>query len=314
VDVRSLGAATLADGIVSVEAHSPDGRAFTQKTTGVAVAAGATVTVEQQRGPYTVLGAWTFVPTLTDAAGAVLAKGPAGGASTTVKAASGPVKVLLYVGSGASQNDVAGTQSALTQANGSGWIAGVSFSVTTTTTVSAATLSGQDVVVVPGGDSGRAYLAGSALSGSAMRAFVTGGKGYFGTCAGAYAATAHVHGTLDGTTYDYDGWGLAPHVTAQPVGYIGELPVAIEAAGEPILDVSGTLTLMHWRGPAMSASSPARVLTTFADGKSGFPGAGNIVTDALGSGRTVLSASHPEVAPVHPELVARMVAWAAWRL
>ena len=173
---------------------------------------------------------------------------------------------------------------------------------------------GPDVVIIPGGDSGRAYLGDSALSGAALRALVSGGKGYFGTCAGAYAAVAHVHGTLDGTTYDYDGWGLAPHVTAQPVGYIGQLPVPILAAGEPILNVSGTLTLMHYRGPAMSASAPVTPLAIFADDKTGFQGAAAIVADALGSGRTILCASHPEVAPRHPELVARMVAWAAFRL
>jgi glutamine amidotransferase-like uncharacterized protein len=314
VDVRSLGTATIADGVVSVEAHSPDGRTFTQKTTGVAVGAGATVTVDQVRGPYTVLGTWTFVPTFTEESGAVLAHGPASGASMTVKAPAGPIKVLLYTGSDTSQNDVAGTQSALAQANTSGWIADATFTLTTASAVNASTLAGQDVVIIPGGDSGRAYLGDSALSGAALRAFVSGGKGYFGTCAGAYAAVAHVHGTLDGTTYDYDGWGLAPHVTAQPVGYIGQLPVTILAAGEPILNVSGTLTLMHYRGPAMSASAPVTPLAIFADDKTGFQGAAAIVADALGSGRTILCASHPEVAPRHPELVARMVAWAAFRL
>jgi hypothetical protein len=98
------------------------------------------------------------------------------------------------------------------------------------------------------------------------------------------------------------------------VGYVGQLPVAISAAGEPILGVSGTITLMHYRGPAMAATGTAQILATFADGKTGFPGAGDIVTDSLGTGRTVLCASHPEVAPTHFELVAHMVAWAAHHL
>jgi putative intracellular protease/amidase len=185
VDVRSVGAATIADGVVAVVATAPDGRTFTQSSKSVAVAAGKTVKVDQQRGPYTVVGTWVFRASFTDAAGTVLAKGPAAGASMDVTAPTGPVKVLLYSGSDTATDDVAGTVDALSQASAGNWIPGTTFTVTKTTVVDASSLAGQDVVIVPGGDSGRAYLADSNLDGAALRAFVTGGKGYFGTCAGA---------------------------------------------------------------------------------------------------------------------------------
>jgi glutamine amidotransferase-like uncharacterized protein len=214
------------------------------------------------------------------------------------------VNVLVYNGYDASGNCVNGTVSALEEANGSGLVPGVEFAVGTSTTVDAAALSGVDVLVMPGGDSGRSYLSNGAISGTDIQSFVEGGGGYFGTCAGAYAAVSRVYGY-------YEGWGIAPDVEAEAVEYIGTLPVDVTSEGEEILGASGVQTLDHYRGAAMIVLEGATALAIFADGSTGLAGYAAIAADRFGSGRTVLSGPHPELSPRHPAMVAGMIAWAA---
>ncbi|HQP33878.1 MAG TPA: hypothetical protein PLI95_01820 [Polyangiaceae bacterium] len=217
------------------------------------------------------------------------------------------VRALIYAGYDAGQNCVAQTGAALDEANAKNLVPGLSFAYTTATTVVESKLAGQDVLVMPGGDSGSSYLNNSKIDGAAIQAFVSSGKGYFGTCAGAYAAARHTDG-------HYDGWGLAPNVTCKAVEYIGDLPVSLTGAGEQLLGDQGTIVLHHYRGAAMNAESGATSLALYADGKTGYEGYSALVTDTYGAGRTILSGPHPELEPSKPEWIARAVAWAAGRL
>jgi MYXO-CTERM domain-containing protein len=220
-------------------------------------------------------------------------------------AADTTVRVLIYNGYDASGNCVNGTRTCLDEANDAGWVAGVRFSHATSTSINSSTLSGYDVVVLPGGDSGRSYLDNSNISGGDLRGFVRGGGGYFGTCAGAYAAVEHVD------EY-YDGWGLTPGLRAEAVEYIGDLPIVVTAEGEAILGRSGTVTVHHYRGAAMYESSAGPVhMATYGDGSTGYDGYLAVAGTAYGAGRTVLAGPHPELEPRRCDVVARLVAWAA---
>jgi glutamine amidotransferase-like uncharacterized protein len=232
---------------------------------------------------------------------------PASRDAGATPAAPAQVKVLIYAGSDAAPDCVDGAKQSLTFANSHGAVPGGTFSVKTTTVISTATLAGHDVLVMPGGDSGHSYRQNSNISGAAIRSFVAAGKGYFGTCAGAYAAAASTDGY-------YTGWGIAPQMKAKAVSYVGNLGVSITAAGTQVLSLAGALTLHHYNGAAMyrsQVSGPATPLADYADGSTGYKGYQAIISDTYGAGRSVLCGPHPELAPTQPALVARLVAWAA---
>jgi hypothetical protein len=93
----------------------------------------------------------------------------------------------------------------------------------------------------------------------------------------------------------------------------GTLPVGMTAAGTAVLGYSGTVTLRHEHGLAMyrSEGSTATPWATYADDSTGYRGYIAILGATYGSGRTVLSGPHPELAPRRCDMLARMVAWAA---
>jgi glutamine amidotransferase-like uncharacterized protein len=214
------------------------------------------------------------------------------------------IKVLIYSGSEASTNCVNGIKRALDYANTNSVIADVIFSYSTSTIINSATLTGYDVLAMPGGSGGYYYLNSGSISGSAIRNFVASGKGYIGICAGAYSAASH-------TDYYYDGWGIAPHVRCKAVSYEGGLPLQITSAGEQVLGTSGTKTLAHYNGPAMYISGNAQVFATYGDGSTGYNGYAAIVGDYYGNGRVVLSGPHPELSPLVPTFVSKLIYWAA---
>jgi len=230
----------------------------------------------------------------------------AAGSSQTLKAAGAvkTIKVLIYSGSEASTNCVNGIKRALDYANTNGVIADVIFSYATSTVINSATLTGYNVLAMPGGSGGYDYLHSSSISGTAIRNFIASGKGYIGICAGAYSAASH-------TDYYYDGWGIAPHIRCKAVNYEGGLPLLITSAGEQVLGISGTKTLAHYNGPAMYTSGNALTFATYADGSTGYKGYAAIVGDYYGNGRVVLSGPHPELSPLVPTFVSRLIYWAS---
>lgn len=227
-----------------------------------------------------------------------IAAGSAAGSTTTIK-------VLIYSGTYASSSCVNGLKTALDYANANNLIPGVQFTYATSTVINSATLAGYDVLNLPGGDGGYYYLHSSKISISAIKSFVANGGGYLGICAGAYAAVANVDGW-------YSGMGLAPHINAKVVGYIGNLSMQITSTGQDLLDRSGTLNVHHYNGAAMYVNSGSPlIIAKYADSKTGYKGYADIIGDYYGNGRTVLIGSHLELDPQYPDILANLIAWAA---
>lgn len=228
------------------------------------------------------------------------------GSTSSIKAAGATktIKVLIYNGIEASTNCVNGIIRALDYANNNNVIAGVIFSYATSTVINTATLTGFDVLAMPGGSGGSYYLNSNKISGSAIRNFVASGKGYIGICAGAYSAASH-------TDYYYDGWGIAPNVRCKAVNYEGGLTLKITSAGEQVLGQNGTKTLAHYNGPAMYVNGNAVTFANYADSSTGYKGYAAIVGDYYGKGRSVLVGPHPELSSTVPTFVSKLIYWTA---
>lgn len=230
--------------------------------------------------------------------------------STTAKTVSTTstktVRVLIYTGNGAITSCVSGIKTALTSVNNNNLVPGYKFTYATSPTISASILSNYDLLAMPGGSSGRTYINSlSSSAKSAIKNFVYSGHGFLGICAGAYAGSSYVDGM-------YTGLGVAPHVRSKAVTHEGTLPVSMSSSGSSLLGFSGTLNLAHYNGPAMYASGGTiTTFATYADSSTGYKGYGAIVGDTYGSGRTVLSGPHPELAPQNPTLLAKMIIWAS---
>ncbi len=242
----------------------------------------------------------TTVKTTTASTNTVSTKKTVG--ATTTKT----VRVLIYNGNGAITSCVSGIKTALTSVNNNNLVPGYKFTYTTSTAISASILSNYDLLVMPGGSSGKTYLNSlSSSSKTAIKNFVYSGHGFLGICAGAYAGSQYVDGM-------YAGLGVAPHVRSKAVTHEGTLPVTMTSSGSSLLGFSNTLNLAHYNGPAMYASGGTiTTFATYADSSTGYKGYGAIVGDTYGNGRTILSGPHPELAPQNPTLLAKMMIWAS---
>jgi glutamine amidotransferase-like uncharacterized protein len=226
-------------------------------------------------------------------------------ASNTVKTVSTnptkTIRVLIYNGNGAITSCVNGIKTALTSANNNNLVPGYYFTYATSTSITSSVLANYDLLAMPGGDSGKAYL--SYVSQSAVRNFVSSGHGFLGICAGAYASSYYV----GGSGVSYYGWGVAPHVSSKVYNHEGNLQVTMTTSASQLLGSSGTTTIVHYNGPAMYGSG----FTRFASYSSGtYSGYAAIVGDTYGNGRSVLSGPHPELDPQNPTLIAKMIIWA----
>ena len=213
------------------------------------------------------------------------------------------IKVLIYNGNGAITSCVTGVKTGLNNANNNFLVQGYRFTYATTRTINSAVLSGYDVLVMPGGSSGKNYI--NTISGSAIKKFVANGHGYLGICAGAYSGSKYVSGM-------YSGWGVAPHVYCKHITHEGNLNVSILQSGSKLFGSTGTVTLAHYNGPVMYAYGGSIVtFATYTDNHIGYKGYGAIVGDYYVKGRAVLSGPHPELDPQNPSILSKLIAWAA---
>lgn len=223
--------------------------------------------------------------------------------SITSSSTTKPIKVLIYYGNGAITHCVAGVETGLNYANKHNLVPGYRFTYTTTKIIQLSTLNKYNVLVMPGGSSGKNYI--NTISGTAIRKFVSSGHGYLGICAGAYAGSKTVSGL-------YNGWGVAPHVYSKHVTHEGNLKINILSSGSKLFGSGGTITMAHYNGPAMYAHGNSIVtFATYADNRIGYKNYGAIVGDTYGKGRTVLSGPHPELTPQNPNILAKLIAWTA---
>ena len=209
-------------------------------------------------------------------------------------------KVLIYNGQGVMESSVEGIEDTINDSNNQNVSPNNKLEYNTTTTINSNTLSGYDVLIMPGGEA-IDYIHNDEIDANALKQFVSSGKGYIGICAGAYAGSNYVMG-------EYSGWGLAPDVNTMMEGYEGQLQISSTSFGSKILNNSSTNIHMD-TGPAMSTNDSQVVMATFADNNTGYMNSPAIIGDTYGSGRVILSGPHPEMAPENPLLLTNMILW-----
>jgi predicted deacylase len=176
-----------------------------------------------------------------------------------------------------------------------------------------------DVIVFPGGGGGTQGRNLGELGRERVRAFIQGGGGYVGICAGAYLATCRLDSYLHMVrSYHYNPWRT------------GRGPVVIEltGAGREVLGGDGSVfevryangpLLFHEDGTVPDLDLPEfEALATFIRGveKEGerqtvMEGTPAIVCAPFGSGRVMLISPHPESSEELSWLVERALEWAA---
>ncbi|WP_424354508.1 BPL-N domain-containing protein [Methanobacterium sp. MBAC-LM] len=234
------------------------------------------------------------------------------------------VNVLIYGGEGVIPGSVDGIKDCLDYVNSENIDLNVYFNYSTIEEINSQTLSGCDILIMPGG-LGITYINNPEINAEDLKNFVKNGNGYVGICAGAYAASKHVDG-------DYDGWGIAPDINSKPVDYVGSLTISMTSSGENILSLQNfsnfsgqktrgflstgdSVTMYHWNGPAMYKTDGSNdSLAMYASNETGYQNYAAIAADTYGSGRVVLSGPHPELSPTKPEMLASMILWAAKKI
>jgi len=213
------------------------------------------------------------------------------------------VKVLIFAGDGSMEESVAGIKACLDESNSMNLSSGIYFDYDTSSEINSNTLSGYDILIMPGGNSAT-YIASGNIDNDDIKEFVNQGNGYLGICAGAYAASNSVDGA-------YSGWGLASHVNTIDVSYEGLVSINPTSSGSTLID-SSQISLHHQNGPVMYiTSSSATSFATFSDNSTGYQGYSAIVGESYGSGRVLLSSSHPEIDPQDSQLLVQMILWAS---
>jgi len=210
------------------------------------------------------------------------------------------VKVLIFSGDGTMEESVAGVKACLDENNNMN-LTGYYFDYDTANEINSNTLSSYDVLIMPGGNSAT-YVNSNSIDSDAIKQFISQGNGYLGICAGAYAASNSVDGL-------YSGWGLAPDINTVNVNYEGLLTLSTTSYGNKLSDDS-TISAYHQNGPAMyTTGSNVYSFATYADNKTGYQDYNAIVGENYGSGRVLLSGSHPEQDPQNPQLLSNMILW-----
>jgi hypothetical protein len=168
---------------------------------------------------------------------------------------SSKIKVLIFDGDGVMGSSVEGIIDCLNESNNQNLPGNNKFEYSTTDVINSNSLSGYDVLVMPGGDA-PTYLSNDEIDSASIKQFVQGGKGYLGICAGAYAASNYVRGY-------YSGWGLTPDVNTINEEYEGLLSISTTSYGNTVFN--GSQTNIHMEnGPAMYTNNSQIVLATFA--------------------------------------------------
>lgn len=212
------------------------------------------------------------------------------------------VKVLIFDGDGSMEESVAGLKACIDESNSMNLSGGIYFDYDTSGQINSNTLSGYDILIMPGGNSAT-YIQGSSIDDVAIKEFLNQGKGYLGICAGAYAASNSVDG-------DYSGWGLASQVNTVDVSYEGSVSITPTSSGSRLLNAS-TVSLYHQNGPVMyTTGSGATSFASYSDNETGYQGYSAIMGESYGSGRVLLSGSHPELDPQNSKLLVQMILWA----
>lgn len=231
------------------------------------------------------------------------------------------VNVLIYEGEATSTDSVEGLIYCLEQAQQSN--PNLDFNYTTTEVINSDVLSGQDVLVISGGDIELLFNDPSVNPGD-IKKFVEDGNGYLGICAGAYAASNY--------NGEYGlGWGISPNIECNYTDADGFVALTLTSYGintlkyssgriEPctfIPSTTDTVTLLSFpvsNTPGLYKKGKYTPMAIYAENETGLADYAAILDDTRGSGRIILSGPHPELDPAKPELVARMVLWVSKKI
>jgi len=214
------------------------------------------------------------------------------------------IKVLSFTGQGAGIDDVDNQHMCFRK----DLISGVTIRGTKASRITASALSGYDVVLMPGGSS--FYTQQPDVDVKAIKAFVSGGKGYYGTCAGAYGGCTTIQTDPNGVINPYtmetidpignntDGSPIYPNQMGMGVSkanchmyyHVGKSQNKMTSIGTGIFHLSGDVAIDHHNGPAMDGGGT--VAAIFDDGAQ--KGMHSIVVDTFGEGRSILVSPHPE--------------------
>jgi len=214
------------------------------------------------------------------------------------------IKVLSFVGQGAGVDDVDNQHMCFKK----DLISGVTVRGTKASRITASALQGYDVVLMPGGSS--FYTNQPDVDVQAIKSFVSGGKGYYGTCAGAYGGCTTIQTDSNGVINPYtmekidpignntDGTPIYPNQAGMGVSkatchmfyQVGKTQNRMTAFGEDIFKMSGDVAIDHHNGPAMDGGGTVAAIFDDTQQK----GMNSIVVDKFGNGRSILVSPHPE--------------------
>ena len=111
-------------------------------------------------------------------------------AATVALTVAAPPRVALYVGKGSSSGSGGNFSAAFTKFAAAGTIASVARLTEKEVTAAELTTANYDVVVFPGGGGSAEASAIGTKGAAAVKAFVSAGGGYYGTCAGGFLASS----------------------------------------------------------------------------------------------------------------------------
>ncbi|NYB26140.1 MAG: hypothetical protein HVN34_02215 [Methanobacteriaceae archaeon] len=212
------------------------------------------------------------------------------------------VKVLVYSGIDTSDISIEQVKKCMDQSNLENMTPGVKFVYDTSKVINNKTLSGYDVLIMAGSETGVHYIYNDDVDTVALKSFVASGKGFIGICAGAYSAANY-------TAYWDNGWGLAPSIINLPFLEKGNVTIQATSEGTGIIGKDVRM-ISHINGPAMNISGYGAVaFATYTDSNSKYNGYAAIIGDHYGEGRIVLSGVHPELSPQQAELLAKLIMW-----
>ena len=206
-----------------------------------------------------------------------------------------PIKIAIFNDDGVGTGDPAKFEACITDTN--------LFKCTEVSgaEIRAGVLNGFDIILVPGG-SGSGQSASLMPAGlDSIRSFVYRGGGYYGTCGGAYLASAAYSWSLkmlNAKAVDGSHWARGH----------GTVRLNFTQEGKEFYGITqDTMSIIYWQGPLMAPGSidtlPAYVkLSTFATEiaeNGAVPGAmiGStaLAQSCFGKGRVIIHSPHPEM-------------------
>ncbi|MDP3066290.1 MAG: BPL-N domain-containing protein [Methanobacteriaceae archaeon] len=208
----------------------------------------------------------------------------------------------MFAGDGASSDSINGIVYIINDFNNQNTNNKTFLNYSLTDKVNSKILSSQDVLIIPGGDF-EIYISNPNIKSADIKKFVSGGKGFVGICAGAYAASSYIDGY-------HAGWGIAPHIYSKFYNFDGQLNVSFTSYGQDILNYSDTKRLSVANGPSMykeGSYTPLARYNTITMHR----GHAAILDDTYGSGRVIISSPHPELYPRESGLLLKMILWAS---